>query len=93
MDVIQFSCHIQAKNKYIHKPTIGAYAGSKDHFGVHNTIVLQPTSLKPQQMDERRENGLCFNCHKKYRNRHKCSEKKLFYIDCEEEEDQELEPS
>jgi hypothetical protein len=24
---------------------------------------------------------------------HKCGEKKLFYIDCEEEEEQELEPS
>jgi hypothetical protein len=43
-------------------------------------------------MDERREKGLCFNCDNKYSKGHKCSEKKLFYIDCEEEEDQELEP-
>jgi hypothetical protein len=44
-------------------------------------------------MDERREKGLCFNCDNKYSKGHKCGEKKLFYIDCEEEEDQELEPS
>jgi hypothetical protein len=44
-------------------------------------------------MDERIEKGLCFNCDNKYSQGLKCSEKKLFYIDCEEEEDQELEPS
>ena len=44
-------------------------------------------------MDEIREKGLCFNCDNKYSTRHKCSENKLFYIDCEEEEDKELEPS
>jgi hypothetical protein len=55
--------------------------------------VPQPTRLTPQQMDERRENGLCFNCDNKYSKGHKCSEKKVFYIDNEEEEDQELEPS
>jgi hypothetical protein len=42
-------------------------------------------------MDERREKGPCFNCDNKYSKRHKCSEKKLFYIDREEEENQELE--
>jgi hypothetical protein len=54
--------------------------------------LTQPTKLTPQQMDERRAKGLCFNCDSKYNKGHKCSEKKLFYIDCEEEEDQELEP-
>jgi hypothetical protein len=49
--------------------------------------------LTPQQVDERREKGLCFNCDKKYKKRHKCRENKLFYIDCEEEEDCELELS
>jgi hypothetical protein len=44
-------------------------------------------------MDERRENGLCFNCEKKYSKGHNCGENKLFYIDYEEEEDQELKPS
>ena len=38
-------------------------------------------------MDERRAKGLCFNCDSKYSKGHKCGEKKLFYIDCEEEED------
>jgi hypothetical protein len=44
-------------------------------------------------MDEIREKGLCFNCDNKYSKGYKCSENKLFYIGCEEEEDQELEPS
>jgi hypothetical protein len=55
--------------------------------------LTQPMRLTPQKMDEIREKGLCFNCDKKYSKGHKCGEKKLFYIDCEEEEDQELEPS
>jgi hypothetical protein len=37
--------------------------------------------------------GLCFNCDNKYSKGHKCVEKKLFYIDCEEEEEQDQEPS
>jgi hypothetical protein len=44
-------------------------------------------------MDEIRAKGLCLNCENKYNKGHKCGEKKLFYRDCEEEEDQELESS
>jgi hypothetical protein len=44
-------------------------------------------------MDERREKGLCFNYDNKYSKGHKCCEKTLFYIDCEEEENRELKPS
>jgi hypothetical protein len=43
-------------------------------------------------MKEERK-GLCFDCDKKYNKGHKYGEKKLFYIDIEEEEDQELELS
>ena len=53
----------------------------------------QPTRLTPQQLDERREKGLCFNCDSKYSKGHKCGEKKLFYIDYEEEEEKEKETS
>jgi hypothetical protein len=49
----------------------------------------QPTMLTPQQLEERKEKGLCFNCDSKYGKGHKCGEKKLLYIDCEEEEEQE----
>jgi len=52
----------------------------------------QPTSLTPQQLEEGKEKGLCFNCDIKYGKGHKCGEKKLFYIDCEEEEEEEQEP-
>jgi hypothetical protein len=55
--------------------------------------LTQMTRLTPHQMDERREKGLCFNCERKYNKWHKCNEKKIFYIDLEEEEDQELKPS
>jgi hypothetical protein len=51
----------------------------------------QPTRLTPQQLEERKEKGLFFNCDNKYSKGHKCGEKKLFYIDCEEEEEQEQE--
>ena len=47
--------------------------------------------LTPQQLEEIRLKGLCFNCDNKYSKGHKCNEKKLFYIDCEEEEPKEEE--
>jgi hypothetical protein len=53
----------------------------------------QPTRLTPQQLEEIKAKGLCFNCDSKYSKGHKCGKKKLFYIDCEEEEEQEQEPS
>jgi uncharacterized protein YeaC (DUF1315 family) len=52
----------------------------------------QPTRLTHQQLEERKEKVLCFNCDTKYSKRHKCGDKKLFYIDCEEDEEQEQEP-
>ena len=52
-----------------------------------------PQSLTPQQLDEIREKWLCFKCDLKYSKGHKCNEKKLFYIDCEEEEPKEEEAS
>ena len=53
----------------------------------------QPTRLTPQQLEETREKGLCFNCDNKYSKGHKCSERKLLYINCEEEEADDEEPS
>ena len=42
-------------------------------------------------MDERRAKTLFFNCDIKYSKGHKCGEKKLFYIDSEEDEEKEQE--
>jgi hypothetical protein len=53
----------------------------------------QPTRLTPQQLEEKKSKVLCFNCDSKCSKGHKCGENKLFYIDCEEEEEQEQEPS
>ena len=36
---------------------------------------------------------LCYSCDRKYTKGHKSAEKKLFYIDCEEEEGKEQEMS
>jgi len=44
-------------------------------------------------MDERREKGPWLNCENKYSKGHKCGEKKLFYIDYEEEEDSVPQPT
>ena len=49
----------------------------------------QPTRLTPQKLEEKRAKGLCYSCDRKYTKFHKCAEKKLFYIDCEEEEENE----
>ena len=54
-------------------------------------ILPQPTRLTPQQLKEKRAKGLCYSCDRKYSKGHKCAEKKLFYIDCEEEEENEQE--
>jgi len=93
MESMHLIRHIQSKYKDTHNSTIESYTWSRDHFGVHKTSVPQLTRLTPQQMDEIIAKGLCFNCDNKYIKGHKCSEKKLFYIDCEEEKNQELEPS
>ena len=42
-------------------------------------------------MEEKREKGLCYSCDWKYTKGHKCAEKTIFYIDCEEEEEKEQE--
>jgi hypothetical protein len=60
---------------------------------VPSSKTPQPTRLTPQQLEERKAKGLCFNCDNKYSKGHQCGDKKLFYIDCEEEEEQEQEPS
>ena len=53
----------------------------------------QLTRLTPQQLEEKIAKGLCYNCDNKYIKDHKCVDKKLFYIDCEEEEENDQETS
>jgi hypothetical protein len=77
---------VENKNMAIRRVATNNY---REHH-VPSSKLTQPTRLTPQQMNKRREKGLCFNCENKYSKGHKCSEKKLFYIDYE---DQELEPS
>ena len=51
---------------------------------VASPSLPQPTRLNPQQLEEKREKGLCYSCDRKYTKGHKCAENKLFYIDCED---------
>eukprot|EP00253_Pinus_taeda_P023073 PITA_23073 len=60
---------------------------------VFTPSLPQPIRLTPQQLEEKRAKGLCYSCDSKYTKGHKCVEKKLFYIDCEEEEEKEKERS
>ena len=71
------------------KPTTHIYNDGS----VATPILPQPTRFKPQQLEEKRENWICYSCDRKYTKDHKCAQKKLFYIDCEEEEEKEQKTS
>ena len=79
---------VECKNMATIRTTTNTYIENN----VSHPYPIQPTRLTPQQLDERREKCLCFNCDNKYIKGHKYGEKKLLYIYCEEEQEQELEP-
>jgi len=76
---------MESKITATRKPTTHNY---KDE-SVASPSLPQPTRLRSQQLEEKRAKGLCYSCDSKYTKGHKCVEKKLFYIDCEEEEEKE----
>ena len=80
---------IESKILAIRKPATYNY---KD-WSVATPRLPQPTRLMPQQLEEKRIKGLWYSCDRKYTKGHKCIEKKLFYVDCEEEEEKEQETS
>ena len=67
------------------KPTTHIYKDGN----VSTPRLPQPTRLTPQQLEEKRAKGICYNCYNKYTKGHKCAEKKLFYIYYEEKEENE----
>ena len=71
------------------KPTAHNYKDGS----VATPRLPQPTSLTPQQLEEKSVKGLLYICDSKHTKGHKCDEKKLFYIYCEEEEEKEQENS
>ena len=71
------------------KPTTYIYK----YGSVSTPRLPQPTRLKQKKLDGKREKWLCYSCDSKYTKGHKCVEKKLFYVDCEEEEENEQETS
>ena len=82
---IKIKCKIMATRK----PTTHIYK----YGSVVTPRLPQPTRLTPQQLEEKRTKGLCYHSDRKYTKGHKCVEKKLFYIDFEEEEEKEQETS
>ena len=50
--------------------------------------IPQPTRLTPQQLEDKITKGILYSCDIKYTKGHKCAEKKLIYIDCAEEENE-----
>ena len=71
------------------KPTTHIYKDGS----VATPRLPQPTRLTSQKFEEKRAKGLSYSCDRKYTKGHKCAEKKLFYIDCEEEEENEQKTS
>ena len=80
--VFRLARKIECKIMAIRKPTTHIYKDGS----VSIPRFPQPTSLTPQKLVEKREKVLCYSCDRKYTKIHKCAKKKLFYIDCEEEE-------
>ena len=67
------------------KPTTQNYK----YGSVSTPRIPQPTRFTSQQLEEKRAKRICYSCDRKYTKVLKCVEKKLFYIDCEEEEEKE----
>ena len=82
---IRLERKIECKIMATRKPTTHIYKDGN----VTTPRIPQPTRLTPQQLEEKRAIGLCYSCDSKYTKGHKCAEKKLFYIHCKEEEENE----
>ena len=76
---------IECKIMATRKPTTHIYKNGS----VSSPRLPQPTRLTPLQLEEKRAKGLCYSCDSKYTKGHKCAKKKIFYIDCEDEEENE----
>ena len=76
---------ISCKIMVTRKPTTHIYKDGS----VPTPRIPQPTRLTPQQLEEKKEKGICYSCDSEYTKGHKCDEKKLFYIDCEKGEENE----
>ena len=57
-----------------------------NNYKENNALSPKLERLTAQEMEERRKKGLGVKFDNKYIKDHKCNVKKLFYINCEEEE-------
>jgi len=76
---------IESKIMATRKPTTHNY---KDRTVVSPSLS-PPTRLTQKKLEEKKAKGICNNCDRKYTKGHKCAEKKLIYIDGEEEQEKE----
>ena len=58
---------------------------------VGSANLPKPVRLTPQKLEEGREEFLCNSFDNKYSRGHKWAENKLFYIDCEEQDEKQQE--
>jgi len=85
------------------KQRIDFFIGTLNGNIQHEIRLWEPDSLEKtfmlarkiesEIMETRNPKGLCYSCDRKYTKGHKCAEKKLFYIDYEEEEEKDQETS
>ena len=80
---------MESKIMATRKPTTHNYKDGS----VVSPSLPQPIRVTPQQLEGKREKQLCYSCDRKNTKGHKCAKKKLFYINCEEEEEKEQEMS
>ena len=81
--------NVESKIVATRKPTTHNYK----YGSVVAPSLPQLVRLTTQQLEEKRAKGICYSCDNKYTKGRKCVENKLFYIDCEEEEEKEQETS
>ena len=65
------------------KPTTHIYKDGS----VYTPRLPQPKIFTPQKLEEKREQQIFYSRDRKYTKGDKCAQKKLFYIDCEKEEE------
>jgi len=70
---------IESEIMEIRNPTTDVY----NYRSASSPSLREPTRFTPQKLEEKREKGLCYDCHRKCTKGHKCAERKLFYIEYE----------
>ncbi|CAA0829312.1 Unknown protein, partial [Striga hermonthica] len=71
-------------------PTNVQRTGSNTSTGNGKDLSTGVKRLSWEEMQRRREKGLCFNCDEKFTPGHRCKERRSFFIECVESEEDEV---